>query len=202
MEIVLIRHGYSTANRDGLYSGWIDVSLTEEGEKELEAYRKQYHYPKTDRYYTSDLKRAIQTCHILYPDEKIVEKSSQLREIHYGDLEGVVWGERPNFSFNEHFFRNERVYNAEVFTEFARRIYQKLEEIVWDLERDGLESATIVAHAGVIKTFLILLENRPFSDFSRLNAPNGLGYRLVLELDENKRIKLLERHELELASHV
>ncbi len=198
MEIVLVRHGYSTANRDGLYSGWIDVSITEEGRRELEVFRDQYHYPQTDRYYTSDLKRAVETFEVLYPDQIIDEQSKSLREIYYGELEGEVWGTRPNFSFNDHFFRNERVYQAEVFTEFAHRIYSKLEEIVWDLKENNLESATIVAHAGVIKTLLILLENRPFSDFNRLDAPNGLGYRLKIKLDEDKRLQLIERKELEL----
>ena len=31
MEIVLVRHGISTANKENTLSGWTDVALTKEG---------------------------------------------------------------------------------------------------------------------------------------------------------------------------
>ena len=34
MKLYLIRHGESETNRDGLWTGWLDVSLTDNGEKD------------------------------------------------------------------------------------------------------------------------------------------------------------------------
>ena len=33
-KLILIRHGQSTWNLEGLFTGWIDVDLTAQGEKE------------------------------------------------------------------------------------------------------------------------------------------------------------------------
>lgn len=197
MEIVLVRHAYSTANKHDWYSGWIDVDLAEEGIASLKEYKKSHHYPKTDRYYSSDLKRAVQTFDILFSDEvKLDHTYPELREIYYGELEGKTGADSP-INFNENFFLNNRVFEGEIVSEFSYRIYKKLIEILKDLREHNLNSATIVCHAGVIKMLVILLEKRPFSDFSKINAPNGLGYILNIALDDNDNIILNSRTDIQ-----
>ena len=34
MKVFMIRHGESETNRNGLWTGWLDVSLTEKGREE------------------------------------------------------------------------------------------------------------------------------------------------------------------------
>lgn len=188
MKIVLVRHAYSEANKKNWYSGWIDVDLAAEGITELKELKKRYHYPKTDYYYSSDLKRALQTFDILYGDQyKLNGTLKDFREIYYGELEGKT-GEHTDISFNENFFKNNRVFEGEIVSEFSFRLMKKLIEILEKLAKENKESATIVCHSGVIKMLIILLEGRPFSDFSKINAPNGLGYILDVSLDENREI--------------
>ena len=186
MKIVLVRHGYSTGNKKGTFTGWSDVELSEEGIVELKKYKKEYQYPETDRYYASDLVRTKETFDILFGDEKeLHEQSEDLREIYFGDLEDVVSSTFP-LNFVETWSRNERHENWETRSEFTYRIVSKLERIIQDLQKEDQTSATIVCHSGVIKTLLIHLGNLPYLDFKILGSPNGLGYILDLDYDAEK----------------
>lgn len=92
--LVLIRHGSSEWNEKNLFTGWVDVKLSETGKKEAAKAGQLLKDSgiKPDVLYTSRLSRAIQTANIaldgadrLYID---VERSWRLNERHYGDLQG------------------------------------------------------------------------------------------------------------------
>ena len=94
-NIVLLRHGESTWNKSGLFSGWTDVDLSEKGIKEAE---KAGQVLKNEGYvfdvaYTSVLKRAIQTLWIVLDKMNLmwipVHRSWRLNERHYGALQGL-----------------------------------------------------------------------------------------------------------------
>ncbi|CAM2827938.1 histidine phosphatase family protein [Erysipelothrix tonsillarum] len=198
MKIVLVRHGYTTSNEEGTYSGWSDVHLSKQGIEDLKQYRTEYVYPQTERYYTSDLTRTIDTFKIIYGAETpIFESSKELREIFFGDYEDVH-GDQVSENYFDGFLVNKRIANGETLTEFSYRIISKLEGILKDMKEHDVESSTIVCHSGVIKTLLIFLGNRPFLDFREIHAPNGLGYILDLDYDmELNHIILNDVKELE-----
>jgi 2,3-bisphosphoglycerate-dependent phosphoglycerate mutase len=94
-KLVLVRHGQSEWNQSNRFTGWTDVELTEEGRQE--AHRagqrlKQANY-RFDLAYTSCLKRAIKTLHIILDEMDqlwIPEyKDWKLNERHYGALESL-----------------------------------------------------------------------------------------------------------------
>ncbi|MGI5225477.1 phosphoglyceromutase [Actinoallomurus sp. CA-142502] len=92
--LVLLRHGESVWNAENLFTGWVDVDLSEKGEEEavnggdllLDADLK------LDVVHTSVLKRAIRTANIaLDAAEQLwipVRRSWRLNERHYGALQG------------------------------------------------------------------------------------------------------------------
>ena len=93
-KLVLIRHGESVWNKENLFTGWTDVDLSENGEKEADnggALLKAEGY-SFDIAFTSYLKRAIHTCNRVLAalDEEYIPviKSWRLNERHYGDLQG------------------------------------------------------------------------------------------------------------------
>ncbi len=184
MKIVLVRHGFSYGNLNQLYSGFTDVLLTEDGIEELKQFKETHHYPKTERYISSSLTRCKDTFHHLFGDEETLhETSDELRELYFGDYENKRSADvSPNYFETFHF--NERCANGETLSEFSYRLINKLGLILSDLKKDGLKSATIVCHSGVIKALLIFLESRPFSDFRKISTPNGLGYIVDLDFDE------------------
>lgn len=93
--LVLLRHGQSTWNLENRFTGWTDIGLTEQGEKEAhEAGRLLREGGYTfDMAYTSVLKRAIKTLWIVLEEMDIewvpVIRAWQLNERHYGALQGL-----------------------------------------------------------------------------------------------------------------
>nr|WP_290726004.1 2,3-diphosphoglycerate-dependent phosphoglycerate mutase [Fibrobacter sp. UBA2449] len=94
IKLVLIRHGESEWNKKNLFTGWMDVDLSEKGHEEAAAAGQLL---KAEGYdfdlcYTSYLKRAIHTLnHMLDEMDRAwlpVVKSWKLNERHYGDLQG------------------------------------------------------------------------------------------------------------------
>ena len=93
--LVLIRHGQSTWNLENRFTGWTDVDLTPQGEREArEAGRllREGGY-SFDLAYTSVLKRAIKTLWLaldaMEMDWLPTTKAWQLNERHYGSLQGL-----------------------------------------------------------------------------------------------------------------
>ena len=92
--LILLRHGNSDWNTRNLFTGWVDVELSDQGRAEakragelIAAYEKQ-----PDIQYTSRLKRAIHTADIALAvadrDWIDVKRSWRLNERHYGALQG------------------------------------------------------------------------------------------------------------------
>ena len=95
MKLVLIRHGESEWNKLNLFTGWMDVDLSEKGHEEAKnagKLLKESGYD-FDVCYTSYLKRAIHTLnHVLDEMDRAwlpVVKSYKLNERHYGALQGL-----------------------------------------------------------------------------------------------------------------
>ncbi|KRL06123.1 2,3-diphosphoglycerate-dependent phosphoglycerate mutase [Liquorilactobacillus hordei] len=93
-KLVFIRHGQSEWNLKNLFTGWVDVNLSEQGEKEAkEAGRKLKEAGiEFDQAYTSVLTRAIKTLHFALEESGQLwvpeTKSWRLNERHYGALQG------------------------------------------------------------------------------------------------------------------
>ncbi len=94
-KLVLLRHGESVWNKENRFTGWADVDLAEEGveqAKKAGQLLKKYDY-NFDRGFTSVLKRAIKTLHIVLEDLDHlwipVQKSWRLNERFYGALQGL-----------------------------------------------------------------------------------------------------------------
>ena len=67
MKLILLRHGQSQWNIENRFTGWKDVSLTEEGIKEASFSGKQISKKNIiiDTFHTSILNRAIETSEIV-----------------------------------------------------------------------------------------------------------------------------------------
>ncbi|MGN6666193.1 MAG: 2,3-diphosphoglycerate-dependent phosphoglycerate mutase [Trinickia sp.] len=94
-KLVLIRHGESTWNKENRFTGWVDVDLTEQGNREAQQaglLLKQAGYT-FDIAYTSVLKRAIRTLWHVQDQMDLmyipVVHSWRLNERHYGALAGL-----------------------------------------------------------------------------------------------------------------
>jgi 2,3-bisphosphoglycerate-dependent phosphoglycerate mutase len=92
--LVLLRHGESEWNAKGLFTGWVDVGLSEVGAQEAINGGKLLAQSgiQPDTVHTSVLTRAIQTAHLALEEAGLlwlpVRRSWRLNERHYGALQG------------------------------------------------------------------------------------------------------------------
>lgn len=94
-KLVLVRHGESLWNKENLFTGWTDVSLSDRGCQEADKagqmlLEQGYGF---DMAFTSVLKRAIKTLWIVLEKMDLmwipVHRSWRLNERHYGALQGL-----------------------------------------------------------------------------------------------------------------
>lgn len=94
-KLVLLRHGQSLWNLEKRFTGWTDVDLTMQGEKEARSAGRLLREEgyTFDVAYTSVLKRAIRTLWLVLEEMDLewipVHKAWQLNERHYGALQGL-----------------------------------------------------------------------------------------------------------------
>lgn len=87
IKIIYYVHGTTLDNINKVCSGWKDVKLSEKGINEAKNLSSLTPY-KFDILFTSDLKRAIDSSNLAFPNiDKIVDK--RLRECNYGLLDGL-----------------------------------------------------------------------------------------------------------------
>lgn len=105
IKIIYFVHGTTTDNAKKLCSGWKEAMLSHLGREQAENLGKvsKERGDKFDIMFTSDLKRAIESSNIAFPDvEKI--RDNRLRECNYGELDGehknlVVYEEHIDEAF-------------------------------------------------------------------------------------------------------
>jgi len=93
-KLILLRHGESEWNEKNLFTGWVDVRLTQKGEEEAvragELFKEHNLLPEL--LHTSLLRRAINTAEIALNEAERhwipVRRSWKLNERHYGALQG------------------------------------------------------------------------------------------------------------------
>ena len=95
MKLILLRHGESQWNLENRFTGWKDVSLTDNGRSEAVFSGNQIISKNlnVESIYTSLLKRAIETTYIVGKIIKFPKKNIKfdwrLNERHYGALQGL-----------------------------------------------------------------------------------------------------------------
>ncbi len=210
-ELVLIRHGQSEWNKQNLFTGWVDVPLSEQGlseAKQAGEILKKNNYEFTFAY-TSQLKRAIKTLWLTLEESDQMNipviKNWQLNERHYGGLQGKNKKETADEFGEEQVKIWRRSFSTpppESEPEDVPAEYKGLEVVprgesleltckrvipYWDNEikarvQSG-EKIIIAAHGNSLRALIKHLEGISDDDILKLEIPTGKP--ISLKLDEN-----------------
>jgi len=116
--LVLLRHGESVWNADGLFTGWVDVGLSARGIAEARRAGELLAESnlRPDVVHTSVLARAIQTANAALDVAELgwlpVRRSWRLNERHYGALQGKDKAQTRAEFGDEQFMRWRRSYDV------------------------------------------------------------------------------------------
>lgn len=177
--IHLIRHGLTQGNLLGQYVGRTDLPLAPEGTAQLRELKEQNIYPAAQVYYTSPLKRCVETLHLIYPEAQPIV-INDFRECDFGDWEGKTAEELkkdPVFTRWMEDGSKAAPPNGESGAMFMYRVCAAFEKLVEGMMRSGTTSAVIVAHGGTIMSILSAY-GLPRANFYDWMMDNGCGYSL------------------------
>lgn len=155
MILVLVRHGQTDGSVEKKYCGSLDIPLNDQGRSQSEKLALRIKAFNINRVYSSDLKRAIQTAHIVFKGQQVVSLPV-LREMNFGILEGLT--------FTQAIEQFPDIYKAwincpwsitlpqaESFKDFRARVLGGLEGL---LAKNIGQSIAVVSHSGPIRVIL------------------------------------------------
>ena len=183
-RLLLIRHGESVWNRDGIIQGFQDCDLSDLGREQSARLRGRLDREKIDVAYSSTATRAMDTAHIALGHRLHIDARPNLREINLGDWEGIeaVALKRRLPEETEMWFRQPskvRIKGGETLRSFRSRATKEIE-----LLRGRHEDANIIifAHGGVICTYLTSLLGLKLDDMWRFKIHNASITRVIFPM--------------------
>jgi broad specificity phosphatase PhoE len=200
-QLLLIRHGQSTANASGVWQGQLDFPLSEEGRRQAATAGRALKGTKISGVYASPLSRAFETAEIVAREAGFsgeVIPMPGLAERHGGVLEGHTWAEQEarDPEFAEKFLAlPEEERWAFAAAETDEEILERFEGALSKIRSrhpvpDG--AVVVVTHGGVMRAFL---QDRfgPSVLPGHERAPNASISRLLYDpADPNAAPRLLE----------
>ncbi len=160
----MVRHGETDYNKLRRWQGRVDIPLNENGKRQAKQVLKWFHeqgveVPCT---YTSPLRRAVETAHIIQTVESKIIIDARLIEIDMGEYDGRYEDELCNELGKER-YESWRAQNFAVPAPGGESIFQvmhRLKDFVAQILANGIKDLCIVAHQGVLVAIKSLLCDR------------------------------------------
>ena len=153
-DFILVRHGETSYNKEGILQGWTDVPLNETGKKQAEKTAEILKKESFDEVWFSDLQRAADTASAIlkYHPGVPAYPNPSIREWHLGILENKPYEMlRQEFSDYAKMLRTELVEmpvpGGESRGDFQKRINNAFQDLA---ERSPGKRCLIVTHGGVL----------------------------------------------------
>ena len=162
MDIYLIRHGQSIANRFRIMQGWLDSPLSNHGR--IQAQKLQHELPnRYDGVYSSPLLRAKETAMIslgIAENNAKLEIINDLKEIGVGNVEGKPFSEigvsekeRRDWVNLEHDSFKDR-FNSEPIEDFIKRTSAAFDQIIKNAHLKSQRRILIFSHGGTMRAIV------------------------------------------------
>lgn len=194
-QLILVRHGQSVWNSANLFTGWVDVDLTERGRAEaLDGGRRlAAEGVHVDLAFTSTLIRAIETGRIvleaLGQAELEQKRAWQLNERYYGALTGKNKAQTAERFGAEQVQIWRRSYatpppGGESLKDTSDRALPYFRDVVLEACRE-VGTVLVAAHGNSLRAIIKFLDGLDDDEIVRLEIPTGVP--MVYELDDQGR---------------
>ena len=155
-----MRHGTTEFNSTRRFLGHSDIELDADGYQQVERLRDRLADEKIDAVYSSDLRRALATAEVISTGREVdIVPCPELREVNYGDCEGLTFGEignsYPDVAEKCVNFTLELAFpEGESFEEFIERTIKFLDRLK---EHAPSERILVTSHNGPLKVLVCRL---------------------------------------------
>lgn len=159
MNLLLIRHGQTEENKDGIILGQNDGKLNSEGVNSAIKLQGELGRINVDAVYSSDLNRCIDTAQIALKNNSfIIKKDPRLREIDFGDYQGKEYS-----VINDDYITDLTVKfpGGESNSELIKRVVDFVNQIY--LEHKN-ETVIVFSHSGPINTIIAAIKGLRYRD--------------------------------------
>jgi len=192
--LIFIRHQESEWNKLGKWTGFTDVSLSEDGMLKSREIGERIKDIRFDNIFISTLKRTKQTLEEILSvrddkDEymKLVEPSSSINERDYGDYTGKNKWEIEKEVGNDEFTKIRRGFDCPIPNgETLKMVYERSVPFFVDrilpLIKEG-KNVLVVAHGNSIRSLVKYIED--ISDIDISNVEINFGDVIIYKLDSN-----------------
>jgi 2,3-bisphosphoglycerate-dependent phosphoglycerate mutase len=180
-KLILVRHGQSIWNLENRFTGWVDVPLTAQGEREARAAGEMLRDYDIHVCYTSALRRAQNTLQLIMetmPLDVPVIRDQALNERDYGDLAGLN-KDRTREKYGEeqvHIWR--RSYDisppgGESLKDTCDRTLPFYERAIMGDIAQG-KNVLVAAHGNSNRSMVMSLENLSPEEILKVELPTGI----------------------------
>lgn len=210
IELYLIRHGATKANREHRYLGRTEEPLSEEGREALKAFQKKGIYPdpaSLQALFVSPMERCRETAELLFGDCE-QHMIPEFREMDFGLFEGKNYQDlRGNAQYQAWIDSNGTLPfpKGESREDFIARCRRGFEEMLRIVTAEGIsrneerKNIAAVVHGGTIMAVCSSFTDGEYFDFQ---IGNGEGYRCKVtvgqpsgEIQINELCKLIKYEE-------
>lgn len=192
--LVLVRHGKSEWNKDGLWTGWTDIPLAEEGFDEAKRAGEALKHIGFDVAYTSDLIRAQQTLDevlkVIHQEAIPTIKAPELKERNYGDYTKMNKWDLKAQKGEEEFQKIRRAWdypppNGESLKMVYARVIPYYEKKILPKLMEG-KNVLVAAHGNSLRALVKYLDHISDTDIEKLEF--GLGEAYVYEINTDGQV--------------
>lgn len=190
--IYIVRHGETESNSKGLVQGQSDPNLIEKGRKQIQEVSNKLSKINFDHFYTSPLKRAIESAQIMGEILNIhAVPIDSLKEQTFGILEGKSKEELMQYfqvnKWNQMSFTQKRNFkidnSAESDQEALNRLLEFLKKILND---ESAKHILIIMHGTIMRHLLIDLGEATYERQAKIH--NG-G---MIKIEAGETLKLID----------
>ncbi|MBN2847595.1 MAG: histidine phosphatase family protein [Coriobacteriia bacterium] len=167
-KLLIVRHPQTLANVQGRLVGQSDSPITELGRRQMTALARVVAADEPQIVYTSPLGRALTTARFITPKGTPLEIVEDLKEIDFGDAEGLTWDEMSARGIALDYTGGPVAPGGEFGSAFDARVGAAARRAAV-----GPSPAVVVTHGGVFRHLLAALLGITVEEVWRIDIPNA-----------------------------
>ena len=183
MRLIVVRHGETIENKNGIHQGHTDGTLSKLGVEQAKKLALRLKDEKFDVVYSSDLGRTVNTAKEImkYHPELKLNLDKRLRERHISQIAGK--------KFPENFDWENLPEGSEYWEDVQTRLKEFLDEIYSKHKNDEV---LLVTHGGIKLVLIAMLKNKPLLATVKYSVVDNASVSVFeIEKDGDHKIHLL-----------